>query len=213
MPEPSSSTRSVKIGADERTGWSSDRPRREGAPERPRDISTRCRVMRPSDRIRYSPGSLLLILSPSAPEREAFATRLITGRGQLFSPEKIRELLAGRVPDEELDAKADELLMATVRKRLDAGDTTVVALEGLDPDEREGWARLAAERRRPRHVILLETGKEHVAEDQRTALNELRTKLDSGELGQEGFQTALRLSAATAGELRRIVFASPPRED
>lgn len=213
MPEPSSTTRSVKIGDDERTGWSSDRPRRSGAPERPLDVSTRCRVMRPSDRIRYSPGSLLLILSPSAPEREAFSERLITGRGQLFSPEKIRELLAGRVPDDQLDAKVDELLMATVRKRLDAGDTTTVVLEGLDPDEREGWARLAAERRRPRHVILLETAKENVPDDQRVALNELRTKLDTGEMGGEGFQTALRLSATTAGELRRIVFAPAPRED
>src|SRR4051812_36860225 len=36
--------RSVKISDDERGGWSSDRPRREGGPARPVDISTRCRV-------------------------------------------------------------------------------------------------------------------------------------------------------------------------
>jgi predicted kinase len=212
MPD-SPSTRSVKIGEDERGGWSSDRPRRGNAPERPRDISTRCRVMRPSDRIRYSPGSLLLILSPSAEAREAFAQRLITGRGHLLSDAKIRELLTGRVPDEQLDDKASELLRATARKRLEAGETTVVTLEGLDAEEREAWARLAAEQRRPRHVILLETSKENVAEEQRATLNELRTRLDSGELGQEGIQTALRLSPGTASELKRIVFAPPPRED
>jgi predicted kinase len=169
--------------------------------------------MRPSDRIRYSPGSLLLILSPSAEAREAFAQRLITGRGHLLSDAKIRELLTGRVPDEQLDDKASELLRATARKRLEAGETTVVTLEGLDAEEREAWARLAAEQRRPRHVILLETSKENVAEEQRAALNELRTRLDSGELGQEGIQTALRLSPGTASELKRIVFAPPPRED
>ena len=50
-------SRSVKIGVDERTGWSSERPRKDGAPPRPIDISTRCRVLAPSDRVRYSPGA------------------------------------------------------------------------------------------------------------------------------------------------------------
>ena len=48
--------RSVKIGEDERTGWSSDRPRRDGAPPRPADLTVHCRVLAPADRLRYSPG-------------------------------------------------------------------------------------------------------------------------------------------------------------
>ena len=48
--------RSVRIGSDERTGWSSDRPRRDGAPP-PRGprVSVRCRVLPPTDRQRYTP--------------------------------------------------------------------------------------------------------------------------------------------------------------
>ena len=45
------------------------------------------------------------------------------------------------------------------------------------------------------------------------ALNELRRALDAGELGNEGFQTALRLGGGSIGELKRIVFRPPPRDD
>jgi hypothetical protein len=33
------------------------------------------------------------------------------------------------------------------------------------------------------------------------------------ELGEEGFQTALRLGGNTASEVKRILFRPPPRED
>ena len=62
--------RSVKISDDERTGWSSDRPRRDGAPPRPANLTVHCRVLRPTDRLRYSPGSLL-----SSPARRRRARR------------------------------------------------------------------------------------------------------------------------------------------
>src|SRR3954454_19340669 len=100
--------RSIKIAAAERGAWSSDRPRGGGA-ERPANISTRCRVLAPSDSLRYSPTSLLLIVSPSAERREDFAERLIQDRGSLLSLERVRRLLAGRVPDEEMDERAQEL--------------------------------------------------------------------------------------------------------
>ena len=41
----------------------------------------------------------------------------------------------------------------------------------------------------------------------------LRTALDAGELGQEGFVTSLRLGGRTVDELKRIVFAPPPTDD
>jgi hypothetical protein len=44
-------------------------------------------------------------------------------------------------------------------------------------------------------------------------LNDVRRALDAGELGEEGFQTAMRLGGASIGELKRIVFRPPPRED
>jgi hypothetical protein len=207
MPQP----RSVKIDADERGGWSSDRPR--SGPPRPPDISTRCRVLRPTDRMRYSPGSLLVVLSPSAAERDRFVERTIVERGVVFSAARVRELLAGRVPDDQMDERASELLTAAVRKRLEASDTVVLPLDTLDPAEREPFLRMAAALRRPRHAILLDTGRDEADEDQLAVLNELRKALDAGDLGSEGFQTAMRLGGDTISEMKGIVFAPPPAED
>jgi hypothetical protein len=215
LPEVSESEgpRSVKIGADERTGWSSERPRRSGQPERPPDISVRCRVLRPSEEIRYSPGSLLVIASASEADREALAERVIEQKGALLSTGKVRGLLAGRVPEEEMDARVTELLEAAAAKRLGANETTVVVTNALHPEERERLARIAAAAKRPRHLLLLEVPRDQVAEDDLAPLNELRRRLDAGELGAEGFDTALRLGGETIGELKRIVFRPAPRDD
>jgi hypothetical protein len=206
-------SRSVKIGADERTGWSSDRPRRDGAPERPPNISVHCRVLKPVDRLRYSPGSLVIVASASAPERDAFVQRLIEDRASLLSLGKVRGLLEGRVDAEELDARAQELLAAAVSKRLANKDTVVLVAESLDAGEREPFLRIAAALKRPRHMILLETSRDQVSEDDLPTLNALRRALDAGELGEEGFQTALRLGGGSASEVKRILFRPPPRDD
>ncbi len=205
--------RSVKIGADERTGWSSERPRRTGGPDRPPDISVRCKVLRPAEALRYSPGSLLVITSASEADREALASRVVEQKGALLSTGKVRELLAGRVPDEEMETRAAELLGAAASKRLGANESTVVVTNALDPAERDRLARLAAAERRPRHLILVETARENVSEDDLAPLNELRRRLDAGELGAEGFDTALRLGGESIAELKRIVFRPPPRDD
>ena len=205
--------RSVKISSDERTGWSSDRPRRDGAPPRPADLTVHCRVLAPADRLRYSPGSLLVVASASPAERDRFLDRLIDDRASLLSLGKVRALLAGRVSEEELPARAEELLAVAVGKRLENRDTVVLAIDSLEPDAREPFVRAAAALKRPRHLILLETARDQVQEDDLAALNELRRALDAGELGGEGFQTALRLGGGSAGEVKRILFRPPPRED
>ena len=89
----------------------------------------------------------------------------------------------------------------------------MLAADGLDAGEREPFVRIAAALKRPRHLILLETAREQVREEDLAALNELRRALDAGELGGEGFQTALRLGGGTAGEVKRILFRPPPREE
>jgi hypothetical protein len=205
--------RSVKIGEDERTGWSSDRPRRDGAPRRPQSLSVHCSVLAPADRLRYSPGSLLVLASASAPARDRFAARLIEDRASLLSAEKVRTLLAGRVPEEELAERSAELLLAAVTKRLENRETVVLAMSTLAPEAREPFVRAAAALKRPRHLILLEVAREDVSEDDLAELNELRRALDAGELGEEGFQTALRLGGGTADEVKRILFRPPPREE
>ena len=205
--------RSVKIGEDERTGWSSDRPRREGAPVRPADLTVHCTVLRPADRLRYSPGSLLIVSCAAPKERDAFLARLIEERSAVLSLAKVKGLLAGKVAAEDLDARAAELLLAAVQKRLENRQTVVLATEGFTPEEREPFLRAAAAQRRPRHLILIETSREHVGEDALAPLNELRRALDAGELGNEGVQTALRLGGGSAVEVKRILFRPPPRED
>src|SRR5262245_15309927 len=130
-------TRSVKISDDERGGWSSDRPRREGsAPPREKDISVRNRVLKPAFRLRYSPGSLLLVASGSTDQAEAFAARVLEDKGALLSLAKVKRVLAGKVAADEMDAKARQLLDAAIAKRLQAGDSTVVVLETVGAEER-----------------------------------------------------------------------------
>jgi hypothetical protein len=207
------STRSVKIGADERTGWSSERPRRDGAPPRPADISEKCRVLRPTDRMRYSPGSLVIIAGPAAVDVARFAERVVEERGAVLAPGKVRELITGRVPADEVEAKAAELLDAAVAKRLAARQSVVVPVEGLEAEGRERFVRPAHAQRRPRHLILVDGSPDQVTDEERPLLDELRRDLDAGELGREGFQTAMRLSGQTREELKRIVFARPPADD
>jgi hypothetical protein len=205
--------RSVKISDDERGAWTSDRPRSGSRPPRPRDISVRSRILSPTDRLRYSPGSLVVIVSASAAERDRFAQRVLEDKSALFSLDKVRALLAGRVAEEEVEARAAQLLDAAVAKRLEAGESVVLAAEGVGPQGREIFVRMAAAAERPRHLILLEIPRDQVPEDDRAAINELRRALDAGELGSEGFQTVLRLGGAAVSELNRIVFRSPPRDD
>jgi predicted kinase len=207
------STRSVKIAEDERTGWSSDRPRRDGAPPRPMDLSVHSRVLKPIDRLRYSPGSLLVVVSPSPAERDRFLDRLITDRASLLSLAKVRTLLAGKVAEEAIEERAQELLRAAVGKRLESRETVVLGTDGLGASEREGFVRLAAELKRPRHLILIDTARDQVRDEDLAELNELRRRLDAGELGAEGFQTVLRLGGGTAAEVNRIIFRPPPRDD
>ena len=204
-------TRSVRIADDERGGWSSDRPRRDGV-QRPPNLSVRCRVLRPATEVRYSPGSILMVAAPSPAERDRLAERL-ENRASLMSLDRVRGLLAGQVADEHIDERAREVLDAAVLKRLQGNDTVALALEGFDPEERERYVRMAAGLRRPRHLILIDASREGVDDERRAALNELRRRLDSGELGAEGFQTAMRLGGGSLGELKRIVFRPPPRDD
>ena len=206
-------SRSVKISADERTGWSSERPGARGGPPRPVDLSVRSRVLAPSDRLRYSPGSLLIIVGPEASEPARFAERVVEERGATLAPARVRALLAGRVADSEIEERASELLAGAVLKRLQAGQNVVLPLEGFDALERERYVRLAHGLRRPRHLIMLDAPRDKVLDSERPALDELRRSLDAGELGLEGFQTVIRLGGHALAELKRIVFQPPPRDD
>jgi hypothetical protein len=211
--EQSSKPRSVKIGDDERLGWSSERPRREGGPQRPADISTRNRLLKPSEELMYSPGSLVVVASTAPADAAAFVNRLVQTKSALFSMAKVRALLAGRVGQGELEARAQELLTGAIAKRLESGETVVLVTETLDAEERDPFVRLATAAGRPRHIVLFEPAGVDLDDDGKAALSDLRRRLTAGELGQEGFQTSLRLAGSTIGEVKRLDFQRPARDD
>jgi len=163
--------------------------------------------------VRYSPGSLLLIASSPTTTGEELAKRVVEDKASVLSMGKVRGLLAGRVSDEEIPAKASELLETAVRKRLEANESVTLVLETNDPDERERYVRPAAAVKRPCHLILVESPRDQVDDDDRPALNKLRKTLDAGDLGAEGFNTALRLGGDSAGEVKRIIFRPEPKDD
>ncbi|MGH2871812.1 MAG: hypothetical protein ACRDL5_05055 [Solirubrobacteraceae bacterium] len=212
MPD-NPAARSVKIGSDERTGWSSERPRPDGGPPRETSVSASCRVLAPTDRMRYSPGSLVVIVGAVDSERETFAERVVEERGAVLSPARVRALLKGRVPADQVDSRAHELLDAAVAKRLAAGQSVVVPADSLEAERRAVWVRAAHAARRPRHLIMLDSGRDQELDADRAQLDELRRALDAGELGREGFQTALRLGGNARSELKRIVFARRPPDE
>jgi predicted kinase len=155
----------------------------------------------------------LVVVSASAAERDSFLERLIEDRASLLSLDKVRGLLAGRVATEDVEARAQELLQAAVLKRMQGRETVVLGADSLRVEEREQFVRMASQLKRPRHLILLETARDQVAEEDLAMLNELRRALDAGELGGEGFQTVLRLGGGSASEVKRILFRPPPRDD
>jgi predicted kinase len=173
----------------------------------------RSSVLRPSDRLRYSPGSLVIVVSADAAQRDRFVERLVEDRSALLSIARVRKLLAGRVAEEDVDARARELLDAAVAKRLGASEAVVLPAETLEAAEREHYVRIAAAAERPRHLILIDTVPAQTGEEDRAALTDLRRRLMAGELGAEGFHTALRLGGPTIEEVKKLLFRPPPRDD
>lgn len=199
--------RSVKIGADERTGWSSDRPRRGNAPERKPDISVRGRVLEPSFRLRYTPGSLILVAAPDRAAAEQYMHTVLEDRAALLSTARVERLLKGAADA----AQVATVLEAAVMRRLQGGDAVVLVLDSLDAEAREQWLRAAAGLRRPRHLVLLDGSGGDDAD--REALGDLRKALMADALGEEGFHTSIRLGGKAASDVKRIVFRPPPRDD
>jgi predicted kinase len=156
---------------------------------------------------------MVLIVGAAGSEPTRFAERVVEERGAVLSLDRVHALLADRVGPDEIEARSREVLDAAVLKRLKAGQSVVVATHDLDPSERERLVRLAHGERRTRHLILIETSRDRVSDEERPSLDELRRALDAGELGREGFQTVLRLGGNSLSELKRIVFQRPPRDD
>ena len=210
----SSQPRSVKISDNERGGWSSDRPRRAGEAERPPrklDVSVRGRVLSPSDRMRYSPGQpgADRVRGPRAarPLHRARDRRAERGPVGGQGARAARGQGPGRPARGEGAGAAGRGRAQALRRRPDGRDparegstpTSASATCGSPP--RIGGRAISCSSRWPRTRSLTRT---------RDSLGELRTALNAGELGQEGFMTSLRLGGHVIEELKKIVFAPPP---
>lgn len=163
--------------------------------------------------MRYNPGSLLMIVGAAAADPARWAQQIVEERSAVLSMAKVRALLKGRISEDEIEARAPQLLHAAVAKRIAAKASVALAMAEFDSDQREVYVRLAHGQSRPRHMILLEAPREKVLDEERPPLDALRRALDDGELGAEGFQTSLRLGGNALAEFKRIVFQPPPRED
>ena len=128
--------------------------------------------------------------------------------------DRVRALLAGRVPEEEAEERAGSCSTPPSLKRLAEHASVVVGVAGVvaprSVSASSAWPPRSGV---PRHLILIEAGREQVAEEDRATLNDLRRRLDAGELGAEGFQTVMRLGGATVAEVKRILFRPPPADD
>jgi hypothetical protein len=61
--------------------------------------------------------------------------------------------------------------------------------------------------------LLFEPAGVDLDDDGKTALSDLRRRLTAGEMGEEGFQTSLRLAGSSIGEVKRFDFQRPSRDD
>ncbi len=95
---------------------------------------------RPTDRLRYSPGSLVVVVGPAAAELGRFADRVVEERGVVLSVERVRELLAGRVSEAEMDERAQALLTVAITKRLAPASPCSFPPRGSTPPSASAWS-------------------------------------------------------------------------
>ena len=217
MGMASSEPRSVKISDNERGGWSSDRPRRPGEAERPPrkvDVSVRGRVLSPPTGCATRPGSLVLIACADPQQRARFTARVIDEQSAVLSADKVRGLLRGQGPGRPARGQgagaAGRRRVQALRRRADRRGPA----RGRWPP-RSASASCGSPRRTAGRAISCSSRCPRTPSPTRTrsSLGELRTALNAGELGQEGFMTSLRLGGHVIEELKKIVFAPPPADD
>jgi predicted kinase len=214
--------RSVKIGDQERSAYSSDRTRR-GEPIGDRDEErgqsvrrARGRRLNPSNRISYSPSSVIVLAGAAGVGKTTFADRLFDkGSVAVLSIAKIQRMIAGAPEGPEARAQAVSLIGQVAAQRLRAGQSVVIDGRALDPEERRELVLVAQRARRPAHLIFLEGSREQLEqggaseqdiEHDLPLTGELRRAVEQDRLGEEGFSTVLTLTRRAAEQVRQIGF-------
>src|ERR1044071_9044188 len=187
--------RSVKIGADERTGWSSERPRREGPSSgkgRPPRPAGKALNVAASDTLSFPAGSLVVFTGADPVTVHRLVARMLP-KPALVSYDALAKAVAEKVPEERVGEVTLQLIGKRVAERREAGQATVVETGELDAEVRKGIAALA-DRKAGSHLVVLDSGRKAVADEERfEALRAVVAGARSGEIGAEGFSTAMVL--------------------
>jgi hypothetical protein len=200
--------RRVKIGKEERTGWSSERPPRDGDEKRPA-LRVNARVLTPAVALTYSPRSLIVVCAADESARAHLLKRAFPAEALLSKP-RVADMLVGRAPAEQIPLLAERLFADTVKKRLLAGRPVVVEAQTLDESERELLLALAESAKRSAHLIVLNIGRQALGDDEAFyKLQALVQAARSGEVGFEGFRTSLVLGRSDIEALRSVEFVLP----
>jgi hypothetical protein len=206
------SVRSVKIGADEKSGWSSDRPQRTtaaggGRPPRP---SGRAMVLSASDQLSFPNGSLVLFTGADPVVLHRLVGRLLP-RPTVLSYDPLARAVAAKVPAEKVAAMTLQMVSKAVRERLAEGLPMVIETTDLSSELRTGLAALAGPPAGS-HLVVLDSGRKAVPDEERfEALRTLATQARSGEIGSEGFSTVVVLGRSDLDTVTEVEFTQRKR--
>jgi hypothetical protein len=205
--------RSVKIGADERTGWSSERPQREkkstgkGRPPKP---AGRALNVAASDTLSFPAGSLVVFTGADAITVHRLVARMLP-RPALVSYDALARAVAEKVPEEQVGEVTLRLVGKRIAERRDEGQATVVETADLSTELRTALAAFA-DRKAGSHLVVLDAGRKTVGDDERfEALRAVVSGARSGEIGAEGFSTAMVLGRVDLDKVTGIEFVQRRR--
>jgi hypothetical protein len=203
--------RSIKIGADEKTGWSSDRPQRTtsggGRPPRP---AGRSLTIKPSDALSFPAGSLVLFTGADAVTLHRFVGRLLP-KPTVISYDQLARAVAGKVAAEQVAAITLKLIAKPIAERLGAGEAVVIETVDLSSELRRSLAALSGPPTGS-HLVVLDAGRKAVDDDARfDELQAVTTQARSGEIGVEGFSTAVVLGRSDLDKVTEVEFTQRKR--
>jgi hypothetical protein len=203
--------RSVKIGADERTGWSSERPQRaKSGPGRPPRPAGRALNVAASDTLSFPSGSLVVFTGADAVTVHRLVARMLP-RPALISYDTLARAVAEKVPAEQVEEVTLRLVSERVAERQAEGQATVIETGELSSELRTKLAALA-DRRAGSHLVVLDSGRKALGDDERfEALRTVVSGARSGEIGAEGFSTAMVLGRVDLDKVTGIEFVQRRR--
>jgi hypothetical protein len=198
--------RSVKIGADERTGWSSERPQRKtSGPGRPPKPPGKALNVAASDTLSFPAGSLVVFTGADPVVVHRLLGRMLP-KPALVSYDPLARAVAEKVPAEQVAEVTLRLIAKRVAERREENQATVVETGDLSAELRTALAALA-DRRAGAHLVVLDSGRKAVADDERfEALRTVVAGARSGEIGAEGFATSMVLGRVDLDKVTGIEF-------